>query len=34
MDIQIFDLNECLTNIIQITSEQHGTKGHSHNYVA
>lgn len=34
MAIQIFDRNECSTNIIQITSEQRGTKGHSHNYGA
>lgn len=34
MDIQISDLNDCLTNTIQITNEQHGTKGHRHDYGA
>lgn len=34
MDIQLSDLNECLANVVQITNEQYGTKGHCHNYGA
>lgn len=34
MSTQIPDLNEGLTNVIQITNGQHSTKGQSHNYGA